>query len=822
MFRIPELLAPAGGMEQLRAAVENGADAVYMGGKLFNARINAANFDDAEMKEAIAYAHLRGVRLYVTMNTLIKDSELEDALKYAAFLYENGADALIIQDLGFAALVRRHIPGFQLHLSTQGTVYNAGGVRAAKKMGFSRAVLARELTFAEIREITGESLLDIEVFAHGALCISYSGQCQMSREIGGRSGNRGECAQPCRLPYSVLREDKGPVQPRFCAGSKELSGQTFPREPRELGGNAFPLSPKDLCAVEQLGLLAEAGVASLKLEGRMKTPEYVAVVTGIYRKYLDLYAKHGRYRVESSDLRDLSQIFSRGGFTEGYLFGNPGKNLMSGDLSKHHGIYIGKVVGSGNADNANKPDGCQAGQTGSRQRGLIVIRLEEKLSVGDGIEIRNRQLPGNRVTFMKRSGKKADSAGKGEVVTVGYIDGTASPDDRVYKITDRELTQRAKASYEAKSGSEEKALRKADVSLHFTAGLDKPISLKAADREGNCVIKELPEAAEKARTRALTAEVAAAQLGKTGGTPFRVSECTFEIEEGVSVPLSKINELRRAVLEEMETLKRKGGRDSVTIRWSLSDINRKAGMPKTPGQVKTSEQTKTLREEICLYLYRVDKEETFDSSISRIYVPYEAILKGYYRDDARAVPVIPNITKGLHDAHIRKHFDRLAAAAARQGIAIGNLGWIELFAEAGVNVIGDYGLNLFNSMDFLLAKELGIREAVISHEADLQDIVKMDFHEVTPEAVIKGRSPVMTSEHSFFDDLNAAAGPPQSPADAGQGYYYLKDRKGEYYPFFREEKTGRNIILSHRIRDLWNEKEALTASGIFRFRIYWE
>ena len=201
MFRIPELLAPAGGMAQLRAAVENGADAVYMGGKLFNARINAANFTDDEMKEAIAYARLKGVRLYVTMNTLIKDSELAAALDYAAFLYDEGADALIIQDLGFAELVKRYIPDLPLHLSTQGTVYNIEGARAAKRLGFSRVIVAREMTLEEIREIAGrdrseEELPEIEVFVHGALCICYSGQCQMSREIGGRSGKRGECAQP--------------------------------------------------------------------------------------------------------------------------------------------------------------------------------------------------------------------------------------------------------------------------------------------------------------------------------------------------------------------------------------------------------------------------------------------------------------------------------------------------------------------------------------------------------------------------------------------------------------------------------------------------
>jgi len=835
MFKIPELLAPAGGMEQLKAAVENGADAVYMGGKLFNARINASNFDDTEMKEAIEYAHLRGVKLYVTMNTLIKDSELSDALGYAVSLYEEGADALIIQDLGFAELVRQHIPDWEIHLSTQGTVYNAEGVRKAKKLGFSRVVLARELSLKEIRKITDENIMDIEVFAHGALCICYSGQCQMSREIGGRSGNRGECAQPCRLPYSIYRDNNGHM--------------------KEVSGPAFVLSPKDLCTIEQLGQLSAAGVASLKIEGRMKAPEYVAVVTALYRKYLDLYAKYGEYKVEPSDLRDLAQIFNRGGFTEGYLNGNPKIDLMSGDLSKHEGIYIGKVVSVSPA-----AGGSAAEKRGYRQRGLVTIQLVQGLSMGDGIEIRNRELSGNLVTFMKRNDKKVNSAGKGELVTVGYIDGTMSPGDQVYKITDKELMQRARGSYEGKSGAEQKALRKMGVSFHFSAGLDKPVSLGATDEEGNTITKKLTDHAEKAITRAITEEAVTAQLSKTGGTPFRVLECTAELEEGISIPLSKINELRRSVLEELEELRKKTRKNSVTINWSLSEINS-----------RTSEKSDSSspEAEICLYLYQVNKEEKFSTSFKRIYVPYDALLKGFYKDDQRVVPVIPNITKGWHDQNIRKNFDKIVAESAQKGIAVGNIGWIEPFVETGVNVFGDYGLNLYNSMDFLLAEELGIKEAVISHEADLADILKMNFHGVIPEVVLQGKIPVMTSEHCLFAPSSAWPGKTDSsertekfrPAKAGginvwhlpdicpanvvrcsseseaegrclvgdlnlctckeePAEVFLKDRKGQFYPILTNPDDCRSIVLSHKETNLLMSKKDLKKAGIYRFRIY--
>lgn len=790
MYRIPELLAPAGGMEQLKAAVENGADAVYMGGKLFNARINAENFSDEETKEAVTYAHLRGVKLYATMNTLIKDSELSDALNYAATLYKLGVDALIIQDMGFAALVRKHIPDFELHLSTQGTIYNAEGVKMAKQLGFSRVVLARELTLNEIREITDQQLLEIEVFAHGALCICYSGQCQMSREIGGRSGNRGECAQPCRLPYSICR-----------TGS---DSETRPDSGREIAGPSFALSPKDLCTVEQLDKLSEAGISSLKIEGRMKNPEYVAVVTGIYRKYLDLYAKNGSYDVDPSDLRDLAQIFNRGGFTEGYLLGNPKKDLMSGDLSKHQGIYIGKVISStgtaksaGTASEGRKPD---------RQRGLVTLRLADRLAVGDGVEIRSKDLPGNIVTFMKCEGKKAEFAGKGEVVTIGYIDGAISPGDKVYKITDKELMRQARRTFEGKSGAAEKSMRKTEVVFRFSAGLDKPVALSATDQNGNTVTKELPERAEKALTRPLTIEAVKAQLSKTGGTPFRIEGCFVDIEDDISLPLSKINELRRSVLEDLERL-RGAERAPVQINWSLPSASPKAD--------------DELEEEIFLYLYRVNGEIPADPAVSRIYVPYEAVLKGFYQDDRRVVPVIPAITKGLQEYNIRKNFDKIVTASEAQGVAVGNPGWIAPFVSAGVRVIGDYGLNLFNSADFMLARELGIKEAVISHEADSEEIAKLNFHGVIPEVAAGGRIPVMISEHCPVGDLsfNCRDCSPEKGCPGLTGYS-LKDRRGQYYPILTDSYHCRSLILSHKEINLLKTREEMKKAGVRRFRIY--
>lgn len=293
-----ELLAPAGTYEAFLAAVENGADAVYMGGKLFNARANASNFDLEELKKIVRYAHLRNVKIHITMNTLLDDLEIADALAFAYDLYTIGVDALIVQDLGLAKVLHEHIPNLSLHASTQLSTYSLEGVQMLKKLGFSRVVLARELSLDEIQYICENTDTEIEIFTHGALCVSYSGECLMSSMIGDRSGNRGKCAQPCRLPYQLMKKDG--------TKSKEV-------------GSGYLLSPKDLCSIELLGKLPN--VTSLKIEGRMKSPEYVATVVSIYRKYLNqiLNVPGKDYEVAKEDQTNLAQIFNRGGFSSGYL-----------------------------------------------------------------------------------------------------------------------------------------------------------------------------------------------------------------------------------------------------------------------------------------------------------------------------------------------------------------------------------------------------------------------------------------------------------------------------------------------------------------------
>ncbi len=500
-----ELLAPAGGPEQLRAAVENGADAVYLGGSKFNARMHAANFDEEGIRKAVQYAHPRGVKLYAAVNTLLFDEEMTEALAYCADLYEAGIDALIVQDFGLARLVKKHIPDLPLHLSTQGTVYNLSGALAAARLGFCRVVPARELSLDAISDIAQNSGLEVEVFCHGALCMCYSGQCQLSRSLGGRSANRGACAQPCRLAYTDAE-----------------------------GNTGHFLSPKDLCTLEQLPALLKAGVSSLKIEGRMKSPEYTAIVTGFYRKYLDRWESGASGAVDPEDMKALQQVFSRSGFTQGYLFGAPKEPFRSLRLPGHAGIEIGRVQRRGPYE-------------------TVDVRVQEAICLGDRIEIfagdRQRSQKagaavrrgGNLVTYVKEL--------KNGILRIGDIKGELKAGDRVFRTVDAAQMEAARRSYARGS-------RNLPVSMTLHAHLGSVPRLQAAvggalHSTRECTAEGSTPVESAAHQPAEVARVAA-QLQKTGDTPFRAERLRIFMDEGIYLPTSAVNALRRDVLTRLE------------------------------------------------------------------------------------------------------------------------------------------------------------------------------------------------------------------------------------------------------------------------------
>jgi len=487
---LPELLAPAGDEEALRAAVCAGADAVYLGFQAFSARASAANFDGEQLAQAVRYAHLHHVRVYVTVNTLVKEHELEALYNALDTIARSRADAVIVQDLGVAAMVRENFPTLDIHASTQMTLHNATGVRWAKQMGIGRVVLARECSLEEIKKAAGQGV-DLEVFVHGALCSSVSGQCLMSSLAGGRSGNRGRCAQPCRQEMRLGNE----------------SGAL--------------LSLRDLCLRDQLPLLMEAGVSAFKIEGRLKRPEYVAVVVDSYRRALDDLAKGHRKPMDTREREWLMQAFHRGGFTRGHAGGDQDAALACPDRVGHGGLSVGQVLE------------CRGN--------LARIKLERPLGDGDSLQLR-----GSEDISLRYSGQDRQA---GEEATLRLRPGvTARPGEAVYR-----LTQEAQMAW-VRALCQDKPLA-VKMRAVLAAGQAMILTL-TADNESVTAKRDV---VFPALNRSMTRQEARRQLSKLGGSPFvleKEEDLELEMADDVFVPVSSLNALRRTGLEALAQARR--------------------------------------------------------------------------------------------------------------------------------------------------------------------------------------------------------------------------------------------------------------------------
>ena len=481
-----EILAPAGSRESLERAQAAGADAVYLGFAAFSARAGAGNFDEAQLEEALRFAHLHRMRVYVTVNTLVKDGELDQVYALLGLLNRLRADGVLVQDLGILRMARKYFPGLRIHASTQMAIHNAAGIRWCAGMGMKRAVLARECSLEEIRKCAGLGV-EIEVFCHGAQCVAVSGECLFSSMVGERSGNRGRCAQPCRKRY------------RFD------------------GAEGAWLSPRDLCLRDRIPELAEAGAESLKIEGRLKRPEYVYTVTESYRRGADSLAA-GRFRKAGGEEKEsLRQIFDRGGFMEGYAFGAEDAGVIQPRSVNHQGIRVGRI------------ESCRGN--------LARVRAEWEIRDGDGLRIRR----GNREAELTYSGKDTPA---GEIATLRLREGIrAESGDEVWRLTDRRQLEEAMAA----------PLRKIRVDMELEAMPGKPLRLKLSDGEISAET-EGPETAA-ARTRETGAEEMEKQLRKTGGTDFEAGKVTVRTE-GAFVPVSALNELRRNGLAALAEARR--------------------------------------------------------------------------------------------------------------------------------------------------------------------------------------------------------------------------------------------------------------------------
>lgn len=745
-----ELLMPAGGSTQFIAAVENGADAVYVGGKSFNARMNAGNFSDEELARAVDYAHLRNVKTYVTMNTLLTDEELAPALRQAQSYARMGVDALIIQDLGLGLVLRENLPDLPLHLSTQAGVYDAAGVQAAAELGYERVVLARELTLAEIEKAAATGI-EIEVFAHGALCICYSGQCQLSRAIGGRSGNRGGCAQPCRLPYS---------------GAKQK----------------YPLSPKDLCLLPEISALVRAGVASLKIEGRMKSAEYVAVVTAIYRKYLDRCFEQGDVAVEEEDISALRQIFNRDGFTKGYYYGDPGQKLMSGDISKNTGLLAGRVL----ADSRGPLIKIQPLGGITLEKGDYAELRPAAADAADGTAIRgadnasasapDRASASGLITYVKQL-----APGRQEI---GDFRSGARRGDLIYRLASGQLMEKARLTFARTEMTGGAGKRREPVALRAAVAAGKPLVLTATfatNDRGEVSVTRSGATVSVSRSGESCGESVRKQLAKTGDTPFTAGSIEVEEEEACFVPVSAVNALRRETLAELTQkitdIYKRGEAAPASSAAVAADA---AAAEKTVGPAGT-ETEGTLLELIFYSAAELKKADLKRLPVSgvreiRLLVPlhhYEEARRSLPpeatgqeaagRPQVTLSPYILSMNKGAGDEWIAASFERLTALlrAEQCPLYAGSLRWLRAFSRAGVKVIAGSGLNATNRQSERALRLLGATAVRPSLET---------------EDGGSGAFPLMISEHHFDTDC-------------------LIDRKGVRYHLHFDEFMHKTLLL---------------------------
>lgn len=781
-----ELLAPAGGMEAFRAAVENGADAVYLGGSMFSARQNADNFTIEELKEAVDYAHQRRVRVYVAVNTLVSNEEVGHLIPYLYQLAQCQVDAVIVQDLGVAGIIRQGLPQMELHASTQMAVHNSQGIKFLEERGFSRVVLAREVSFENIKLIRERTSMELETFVHGALCICFSGQCLMSSMIGGRSGNRGHCAQPCRMKYSLV-EKKGKL-----LAQPDIIGEHL-------------LSPRDLKMIEHIPELVAAGITSLKIEGRMKRPEYVATVVRNYREAIDsFYQDPEKYSVAPNWEKELEQIFNRD-FTTGYFFNNQGKDLMSYKRPNNRGLLIGRIT--------------------KVKKDIIWVKLTEPLTVGDGYEIwvsKGGRIAGELKELFVQ-GQKVAKADSGQEVSF-KVSGSPRIGDRVFKTHDTELIQKARESYLSP-----KVTRKIDLFLELDIEEGKKIKVKAEDSEGYSLELWGDFVVEKAQKHPLSIETLQQQLNRLGNTPFQLARLKANICGEVMVPVSELNQIRRNVVEGLlkhrEEEFTKNFPDKKQYLEAIKELDRTIPRPK-PEKVKpllsvTVGNPQGVQGALeggadLIYLNWVGLKNKPFFNLDNIGESIELCHK-------KKVKAIIRLPRLVYD----RELDKLAKDLRHlqkydlDGLMAGNLGALNLARQMGFkNIYGDYPLNIFNDYTIRQLLNGDINQVTLSPELTLEQIKKFSFLGNFPlEIMVHGNFPLMISEHCVVGSVlgNKNSQNPCKGACAGIEAG-LKDRMNFIFPLVMDNNC-RMLVYNTKPLNLYKDLKEILTSGINTIRI---
>ena len=780
-----ELLSPVGDFECLKAAVQNGANAVYFGSNLFSARAFAQNFGKEELEQAINYAKIRGVKTHLTLNTLIKDEEFEEAFNVAKIAYEFGIDAIIVQDIGLATTLIKSFPDLEIHASTQMTTSNLEGTKKIEQLGFKRVVLSRECSLSEIEHICKNTNIDIEVFAHGALCISYSGQCLFSSMVGGRSGNRGRCAQPCRLPYSLIFYNND-LDNRFSLDEKN---NNYLRDEKVLNTNhqsdeqildkGYLLSPRDLCSLENLPKLISAGVASLKIEGRMKSPTYVATVTRIYRKYIDLAYKYlnneiSKYEIDPKDKYDLMQVFNRGEFSAGHLLDEPNKKLIYPQKPNNMGIFLGKIIKL----NPNK--------------GLVTTKLENSLSIGDGISFENEN---TKYTISELMDKNSNikSAEKGMIVTFGRMKGNIKPNDKIYKLTDKELSSVALNSY---SKEAVKTYLSCNLKIHSNKKISAQIKSLNFDLEEYFEYDYIPEVAQNAP---ITKEKIISQFNKTLNTCFEFSEIDIDMKEDLFIPTSVLNDIRRTainLIEEkiMQSFKRKASsnidissksagfkihsNEEIQQNSSNKDYS-STKLQQSQNFENVASKKSTPSKALVLNILNTDYDYSKLKHFDKIYIPlkyfsykkYENILK-ILEQKSKLYIYMPVVVKDRFLAKIESMVNKAISNFKISGAVISEISTISIFKnksndkslakkqdqsiyqkiDKNFELIANYNFNVFNSSSAFEVKKLGFSTITLSPELAADELSEIELK--NKEVIVYGKIPLMTMSYCLLGKSN--------------------------------------------------------------------
>jgi len=775
----PEVLAPVGGRPQLAAAIENGADAVYFGLTAFNARARAANFTPDELPDVMAELHERGVQGFVTLNTLVFDEEWPSLERYADALRRARVDAVIVQDLGVCATLAELAPDLPLHGSTQMTVTSAESANLVAGLGLERVVLGRELSVREIAAVAAGTELEIEVFVHGALCVSYSGQCFSSEAWGGRSANRGRCAQACRLPYDLVVDGRpaGDVDHRYV------------------------LSPQDLMGVQHVPALIEAGAACFKIEGRLKGPEYVALTTRVYRDAVDAAWAGRPVDLDAETRRDLQQVFSRG-LTPGFLDGPRHQRLVRGRFPKHRGLRVGRVTSI----------------SGRR----IGVALEGPLRAGDGVVFdggrpQEEELGGTVHTLLVDDRPADGAVAAGDVVLKlgpkARLRSGPAIGDLVWKTRDPVLVKRLEAGWT--SG----VRRRTSVDVVVSGAMGEPVRVEVRDARGRLGTASTDRALEPARARALDADAVRAAVDRLGATSLALGALRIDLPDGAFLPISSLNRARRAAAEDLIARRRALRVRETAITEPPARVARLGSSE--PRIAPSKEPSKPSVSVLCRDLEQVRAAIRADvDEIAVDFLEVKGLREAVAEVRAAGIPAVaasPRVLKPAEE-NIRAFLLKLGADA----ILVRSVGLLHslLGADDAPALHGDFSLNAVNRRTTDLLLGAGLARLAVGHDLDARQIAALAAGGPERlEVIVHHHLPIFHTEHCVFarflsdgDDKRTCGAPCETRV------LHLEGRDGKRHRV--EADMGcRNTVFNARAQSGLRDADRFLGAGIRRFRV---